>query len=121
MPALLKVAIIDDSEDYRESVRDDFRDSPVGYEPLPLDGPFPTLESLVEAVVVGHDAAICDHELNSRNYALCSGAEAVGRLYDRRFPAVLVTQWGDAEIDQMRQYRRKIPVLLNPDQATPET
>lgn len=110
----IKVAIVDDNDDSRETLRDELED--YHYVPEPLQGPFDTLDSLVNTVRAKADVAICDHHLFS-NYAGFYGAEAVARLYESRLPAVLVTAWSKANLQEIRPFRRHIPVLLTPEQA----
>ena len=58
------------------------------------------------------DAVVCDHRLTPRNYAAFQGAEAVSALYDIGFPAILVTAWSTQDVDNIRPFRRKIPVII---------
>ena len=111
-----RVAIVDDDQDARDTwsglVNAEFATNP-------LSGPFANLRTLVDTIVGGANAALCDHHLKEGNYAHCSGAEAVCALYRQQFPAVLVTRYSKADMDEIRLYRRGIPVLLASDMADP--
>lgn len=110
----LKVAIVDDNDESRETLRDELEE--YNFVPEPLLGPFQTVGSLVDAVRAKADVAICDHHLIA-NYAGFDGAEAVASLYERQLPAVLVTAWSKAELQEIQPFRRHIPVLLTPQEA----
>lgn len=112
------VGVIDDSQDTRDTISDDLRD--VNLVPRPFDGPFYTLDALLETVTTNAEALICDHHLSPRNYAPVTGAEVVAQCYGRQFPSLLVTRYGKADIDHIRRFRRNIPVLLTSDEATPD-
>lgn len=112
-----RVAVVDDIEDSRATTVDKLVDA--GYAALPITGQFRSSVELVRAISDLADAAVCDHHLNERQYALCSGAEAVGALYDKQIPAILVTKYARADVDVIRRYRRKIAALMRPDEASP--
>lgn len=113
-----QVPIVDDSEDDRETIGDDLRD--FALTPRPLAGPFGTVEQLLEAVIRGGQAAVCDHHLTPRNYAPCTGAQLLKECYARQFPSVLVTRYEKANIDQIRPYRRAIPSVIPNEAANPD-
>jgi CheY-like chemotaxis protein len=112
-----RVGVVDDNSDNRETISDDLRD--LELDPQPFAGPFGSTEELVNSVMQGNHAVICDHHF-TRNYAPGSGAEAVAAWYQQHFPPVLVTAWSKAEIDHIRKFRRYIPVLLTPRDANPD-
>jgi hypothetical protein len=114
-----RVGVVDDSEDTRDTISDELEDAQV--EPAPFDGPFGTLNDLIGTVAAAVDAVVCDHHLSPRNYAPCTGAEAVANWYANRFPAVLVTRYEKAEIEEIRKFRRNIPSLIPSDEANPDT
>lgn len=113
------VAIIDDNDDTRETMSDYLKGA--DFVPHLLTGPFRTIDDLVSAVMRVSNAVVCDHRLTTRNFAPCSGAEVVDLCYRKSFPPVLITTWSKADIDQIRRYRRRIPVLLTPEEANPDT
>ncbi len=116
--SIISIAVVDDSDDARETLSAELRDAQ--FNAKPLIGPFKSADELVGIARGEADAIVCDHHLSTRNYAYCTGAEAVAISYDVRFPAVLVTSWSKALIDDMRRFRRKIPVLLSHDEADPD-
>ena len=114
---LRDVAIVDDNEDARNTLADEL--ALAHFSPRPLSGPFRSVEEVVEAAAQSA-AAICDHHLARANYCPDTGAQAVAGLYERRVPAVLLTAWSRADFDPIRRFRRRIPVLLSPDDANPD-
>ena len=113
-----QVAIIDDDEVKRETMRDEFELA--DWAVIAYSGPFQRLAELTERVLRESNRAVCDHHFFN-NYAAFNGAAAVAELYRHRFPAVLVTQYEVAEMVEIRKYRRCIPVLLTPKEADPDT
>lgn len=109
------VAVIDDQPDARDTIAVDLEY--LSFEPRPLDGPFRDISAVLASVVGQVDAAVLDHHLNQRSYAGCTGAEVASKLYDQKIPAVLITSWSEAELGKIRMYRRKIPAVLNRDEA----
>lgn len=117
--ALHKVAVIDDEPDVRASYADYLED--LGLEPVDEKGPLDTLKSFVERSRQRSDAAICDHRMKPSNYASFDGAQLVSEYYQRCFPALLCTRFED-DIDEIRPYRKHIPILLNwEDLMDPDT
>lgn len=108
------VAIVDDVEDSRDTFSDNLANE--NYRPKPMKGPFANIQALLNKVQHEASAAVCDHHLIS-NYVQATGAATVAALYDRQFPAVLVTKYNRADIDLFRQYRRRMPVLLSSAEA----
>jgi CheY-like chemotaxis protein len=113
-----RVGVVDDSADTRDTISDELKDAHVV--PMPFDGPFTSLNELLETVHAEVDAVVCDHHLSPRNYAPCTGAEAVGQWYQNHFPSVLVTRYEKAEIEEIRLFRRRIPALIRSDEASPD-
>lgn len=113
----IAVAIIDDSDVKRETMKDELEFANVNA--TPLTGPFASIDDMVMQVRSNANVAVCDHHLVS-NYAAFSGAAGVASLYQNRVPAVLVTQYGKADVIQIRRYRRGIPILITPREADPQ-
>lgn len=111
--SLKTIAIIDDDRASRAGYELPLED--LGLKPHAIDGPLPPLPQLAANVTSEADAALCDHHLRKANYADFNGAELVADWYSRKFPAVLCTKWEKAEIDQIRPFRNRIPVLLRPE------
>jgi hypothetical protein len=110
-----RVSVGDDDADARETLLDDLKAA--RFKPRALLGPYDSLKSLVEDAMDQADAAVFDHHLQTGAFAPCSGAAVLNELYAKQFPALLVTAWVRADMDEIRRYRRRIPVLLTPDQA----
>ena len=114
-----RVRIVDDEPSVRNAYELSVED--LDLEPVQAEGPLLDLVHFIDETMEVADAAILDHQLRVSNYADFDGAETVAKLYQRQFPAVLCTTYGEAKIDEMRRYRRYIPVLLNPDELEPES
>jgi len=80
-----------------------------------------SIDECLATVTTKADAAILEHHLKSGNYANFTGAEAVARLCRQYFPSLLVTAWANADIDNIRPFRRHIPVLISSPDVNPET
>ena len=57
-----QVGVVDDSADTRDTISDDLKDADVI--PRPFDGPFTTLDELLQTVLSETDAVVCDHIRN---------------------------------------------------------
>ena len=114
-----RVQIVDDDPMVRAAYK--YPVEELQLEPILAEGPLPVLDQFITDTLRGADAAILDHQLRARNYANFNGAESVARLYQEGFPAVLCTTWADAKIDEMRRFRRFIPVILRPDELEPDS
>jgi hypothetical protein len=111
-----RVKIVDDNAGARRTIA--FTVADANYKPVEELGPLMNLDDFIEASIRTVDAIVCDHRLTT--YARFSGAEAVARFYQRRFPALLCTAWSRADIDAMRCYRRYIPSVINPRDLDPQ-
>lgn len=108
------VCIVDDNPDNRSANTWIVED--LNLQPVPADGPLGSLNQFVRTVQGMAQAAICDYMLSMKNYATFNGAQLVAQQYQNQFPAVLYTKWEIADIAEIRQYRRFIPVLVGPDE-----
>ena len=71
---------------------------------------FGSMSRLVENVTKIADGVLCDHRLSYKSHASFTGAEAVARWFDMKFPAILISAYDfDATI---KLHRRKIPVVI---------
>jgi len=119
--ALHKVAVIDDEPDVRASYADILKDLDLGLEPVDVQGPLDTLDLFVEESLRRSDAAICDYRMKVSNYAGFDGAQLVSEFYKKSFPALLCTRFEEG-IDEIRPYRKHIPILLHwEDLMDPDT
>jgi hypothetical protein len=68
------------------------------------------------------DAVISDHQLKKKkNYFPINGAQVVSMCYERNIPSVLVTKYDQAQMSEIRKFRKNIPVILNPSQFDEDT
>jgi hypothetical protein len=118
--SIQKISIIDDQAPVRESY--EFAVEELGLESVSEAGPLDEeLLNCVKAVSQRADAAICDYNLKVKAYSSHNGAALAAGFYKIQFPAVLCTKWYSAVIDEIRQYRRFIPVLIDPAALDPGT
>lgn len=114
-----RISIVDDEpgsiESYGFTVEDADR------VPVPQLGPLGSLDDYLSKTHRGADAGLSDFDLHTHSYADFTGAELVARWYDQAFPGVLCTRYEKAQIERIRPYRRKIPVLLKPDELNIDT
>ncbi len=87
---------------------------------LPEVGPLPELADFWSGLSTRADALLSDYKLRVRQYARFDGAELVAYCYDKGYPALLCTRYRDALHEDIRAYRSKIPVLLEPDELEPD-
>jgi hypothetical protein len=113
-----RVAIIDDNPNVREDY--EFPISEAGLEPVVQLGPLGSLDDYLSRQVHA-DAAISDHQLRPANYASFEGADLVATWYRRAFPAILCTTFDKSNADQFRSKRRWLPVVMSPQELSPET
>lgn len=116
---ITRVDIVDDKPDARKIIAMSVDEAEL--EPVLESEPLPPLEQFVSGAIKKADAAICDYKLSLGKYAQFNGAQAVATFYQRKWPALLCTTWGKADIDAMRVYRRKIPILIRTDDLNPDT
>jgi hypothetical protein len=115
--SIKKISIIDDQAPVRESYEYSVQD--LGLESVSETGPLQGLPLCVEAVRRRADAAICDYNLKVKAYSSFNGAELAAEFYKVKFPAVVCTKWHTAVVDEIRQFRRFIPSLIDPAKLDP--
>lgn len=104
------VLIVDDEDEARRSYSWLIAD--LELDPRRVDAPDPpSLRAFADRIPELADAVLCDHHLRKHNYAQFNGAELVSLLYES-VPAVLCTRWEERDIDEIRPYLDRIPVLL---------
>jgi CheY-like chemotaxis protein len=76
--------------------------------------PYREVDHLVDEIVEGGvDLVICDHRLETYEFAKFSGAELAARLYEMGIPALLLSQYLDGVgSDELRSFRDRLPVVL---------
>lgn len=113
------VGVVDDDPGARESYQLLLQDANV--DPANEVGPLGELANFVDQAKERLDAVLCDHHLRIRNYSTFDGAQLAAALYDVSVPAVLCTRWEDAQLDLIRPYRDRIPVLLQLEDLNPDS
>jgi CheY-like chemotaxis protein len=117
--SMRRVAIVDDNPDSRRHLAR--VTTLAGFEPALLENHYPKPDDLFQAIrAVNAGRALCDNRLREGNYAGFDGALAVDALYQRRFPAILVTDYTAPDINTIRLHRRRIPVLVPGSELRPE-
>lgn len=116
---ILRIQVIDDDPDVRDAYCYHVED--LNLRPIIEHGPLTDLQTTLQSIRTRSDAAICDFQLQKRQYAAFDGARIVSGLYKLSHPAILCTRWEKAHIDEIRQYRRNIPVLIRPDELEPSS
>lgn len=108
----MRVAIVDDDADDAETAKLEI--SQAGFKGVVISGDrhFYRPEQLAEIIESQADAAICDHRLRPGGLADFDGAELAAKLFERKVPAVLITQYYMDSDVSIRRWRRKVPVLL---------
>lgn len=112
--SIQRVMVIDDQPDARDAMAFSMEDADL--EPIFHVHPFNSMAECLSTVTTA-DAAIFDHHLKPGNYADFDGASAVAQLYQQRFPSLLVTAWAKVDIDNIRQLRKDIPILIRSGDA----
>src|SRR5258708_3539268 len=111
-----KIAIIDDDKSEAEMAGWEVKEA--GFEVVIVNGPFQKIEDLAQIITTEAQGALCDHRLAHFGFANFYGARLVAHLYDLKIPAILITQYADIDKGvSIRNWRDKIPVVLNRDEA----
>ncbi len=116
---LKKVVIVDDKPEGREMLAECIEDAAL--EPMFCAPGGDSVKDYVARLIDKYDAAIFDHHLKPGNYAGFDGAEAVALSYQKKFPALLMTIYGQSDIKEIRPFRRNIPILIPGGEAEPNT
>lgn len=113
------IAIVGDLTEARSSMSDMVQDA--GFFPIPCNEITErSVDDFVSRITRDSDAAVLDHSLSSGGYANFDGGDVVAQLYDRKFPAILLTQVQGYERIKIVSKRRKIPCLLDGSKVDPE-
>lgn len=116
---ILSVSIVDDDRSVREAYQLPIED--LNLDPVVAEGPINDIDQFLNEMSKVSQAVICDQNLKVRNYSAFTGAELVSKWYDNSFPALLCTRWEQENAVQLRKYRKKIPVLIEPDELEPDS
>lgn len=115
-----RICIVDDDAEGRAAMELTIEDSE--FDAVPQNEKIQTLDSYFLNVVKPHDAVVSDHHLRKKNYFPVNGAEVVSVCYTKQIPSILVTKYEDGFIvDEIRRFRHRIPVILNPEEFQPDS
>ncbi|BBC26950.1 hypothetical protein ABRG53_c111 (plasmid) [Pseudanabaena sp. ABRG5-3] len=118
-----KIAIVDDDEDARDTISWQVENTD-GFEPILIyknDKYSSDVNKFADYIASQQVyAVLCDHRLFLDSFANFYGAQLVAALYDRKIPAILVTQNFSIDLNvSIRKYRDKIPVLIERGNINP--
>ena len=114
-----RLCIIDDDEGARASYVEAFYDT--SFEAFPQDE-VDDVSFFLDKFLKASDAVISDHQLKKKkNYFPINGAQVVSMCYERYIPSVLVTKYDQAQMSEIRKFRKNIPIILNPSQFSEDT
>lgn len=115
-----KIHIIDDDNDSRETYGDTVQEIE-NIEAILQNEKVENLENFL-LTLGNQDAIVSDHHLKkSSSYFPVNGANFVFQCYKKNIPSVLVTKYEMASYHEIRPFKRNIPVVLTPEQFTPDT
>jgi hypothetical protein len=116
---ITRVAIIDDQPDVRDSIAEKVEDA--NFTALPESGDVTLeLDSCIEKIQKNANAAIFDCHLSHKNYATFNGIHAIKKMYLLLFPALLITSYANADLLEIQQARKYIPIVLQPETVSPD-
>jgi hypothetical protein len=115
-----RVGVIDDYDPGRDSLAYKVEDA--DREPIIQKESVSDLNNFLSSMKDNFDAIVTDHHLRkAASYFPIDGAELVAHCYDQNLPSLLVTRFENSEVLEIRRFRKKIPVLLTPDEFNAET
>lgn len=115
--AISEVAVVDDDESGRAA----FALAVEELDASPIDVTGPVESALdVTGLLSNGGGVICDYHMTMSTYSRVNGAQLAAEIFSTGHPVILCTKWEDAHIDEMRLYRARIPVLLRPDDLSPD-
>ncbi len=110
------VAIIENDDTERYLLAEQLRSW--GYQPESFDdGNYQDVGSLIHEIKGrGTDFVLCDNHLQQSGYAGFYGMEVVAALNGMGIPGVLITQHQDTDDLRLKEWRPKLPVVLDKDE-----
>lgn len=107
------ITIVDDDPDEREGLMDELRDHNI--EPKAVDGRYgQDIGRLINDVVaIGSPFVICDHRLQSKNFASFNGSRVIEALGAANHPAMLLTMYQSTNRLDLRAARADVPVVVS--------
>ncbi|MBI2282445.1 MAG: hypothetical protein HYU71_01920 [Bacteroidetes bacterium] len=116
---ITKIHVIDDDKDSRESYGLTVEE--ISVETVLQNDHVENVDNYL-LTMGGHDAVVSDHHLKkSSSYFPENGAHFISRCYEKHIPSVLVTKYETASYHEIRPFKKKIPVVLTPEQFNPDT
>lgn len=112
-----RIHIIDDNEIFRETLEETIIDS--NFIPLQQESIY-NIQTFLNNEILHHDAIVTDHHLMKSSYSPVNGAEMTSICYDKKIPSLLVTKY-ETHTPEIRKFRHKIPVIINPDDFQPDS
>jgi hypothetical protein len=109
-----RIGLIDDEPGSRQSLGWVVNDASL--EPVPYEGPLPSIDECLTMIASSSDALVCDHHLRVTNYADFNGAELVARNIGLGHLSILCTRYTGTDIELIRPFLPQIPVLVRPDE-----
>ena len=114
------IAIIDDDTENAKALA--INVETCGSEPFVYTGEFEDINSLLEEVIQKANGVLCDNRLGYRTRAKFLGVDAVASWFDRKFPAILVSEFTDRDSNiSIRRLRRKIPFVIPQDRINKQS
>jgi hypothetical protein len=107
-----RIWVVDDNEGSRAGTLEFLGDS--GFDSLAQEDQVFDVNHFIANAFGPADAVISDHQLTVSNFFPINGAEFVAKCFDKNIPSILVTRYDKAQMSEIRKYRSKIPVLINP-------
>jgi hypothetical protein len=121
LPGIQTIAFVDNTYS-RERELPYWEAEIAGFKTISVSAELQSVEETVAFIQAHAQAAICTHRLAPQGGTHFYGAALVAALYDRKIPALLVTQYTDIDIHTtIRRWRDKIPVMLHSRQLSFET
>ena len=114
-----RVIIIDDDKELREEYGYSIEE--LGLTPIYEAGPLRDLDESLQEFRRKADAIVCDYHLRIKNFSQFDGDQLVASSNSANFPALLCSNFNDADIMVLRSKRRFIPTLLKLATYNPET
>lgn len=106
--SIQRVMLIDNQADSLDAIA--YHVEEASLKPIVHHNSFTSIQECLSMVTTKAEAAIFAHHIAPKNRTHFTGALAVAQLYRQQFPSLLVTAWAEADIDNIRLFRRNIPV-----------
>jgi CheY-like chemotaxis protein len=116
---ITKILVVDDEKAGREGYRLTVEDADL--ETILQEEKTENVDKFLQKLNA-QDAVVSDHHLRrASSYFPIDGAELVSRCFKLHIPSVLVTKYELTSLHEIRLFRSNIPVVLTPDEFTPDS